>query len=74
MAHLILLYQVLLLMRRLEVVQSSPVLEIDVGVEIALCLMDLLLHDAIAASLDVVIALNNDVWSTPAYKYLCWYA
>ena len=48
MAHLILLYQVLLLMRRLEVVQSSSVLEIGVGVEIALCLMDLLLHDGIA--------------------------
>lgn len=73
MAHLILLYQVLLLIL-LEIVQGPPVLEINIVAEIVWTLVNLHLRvgDATAAALDVVVALDDHIWSTTADEDLCW--
>ena len=72
MAHLILLYQVLLLIL-LEIVQSPSVLEINIVAEIALTLVNLHLGVGdTTATLDIVVTLNDHIWPTAADEDLCW--
>ena len=54
----------------LEIVQSSPVLEIDIIVQIVLGLMNLLFTARTSITIDVMVALYNDIWSTSTYEYL----
>ena len=68
MAHLIRLYQILLLVL-LEIIQSPPVLEIDI---IVLSLMSLSFCASIPIARDVVVTLDNNISSPSTNQYLGW--